>query len=105
MARHLKFPTPADCKPVDPAVLCPAERVLGLYTQGSGKAAQRISKSVRKWFSAEAKSKGWAGVHFLPDVQSSHGAGCVLWRPPSTVNVTIQITNQLVLAHQTGEEG
>jgi hypothetical protein len=103
MSRKIKFPTPADCKPAEPAVLCPADRVIGLYNQDSGYTAQRIAKKVRTWFRTEAIKKGWAGVRFLTDVQSSHGAGCVLWRPPDQVNISITITNQLVLVNQADE--
>ena len=92
----IKFPDPKSCKQDNPGVLCPAERVLGLYNQDSGDTAKRIAKKTRKWFASEAMKKGWAGVHFLPDIQSAHGAGCVLWLPPQ--KLTINITNQLVLA-------
>ena len=91
----IKFPDPKSCKPQDPAVLCPAERVLGLYNQDSGDTAKKIAKKIRKWFAFEALKRGWAGVHFLPEIQSAHGAGCVLWLPPQGITVTI--TNQLVL--------
>ena len=98
---NLKFPNPNNCKPKDPAVLCTAGRVLKLYNQDSGDTAQRIAKKVRRWFATEALQKGWAGVHFLPEEQSKHGAGCVLWLPPHLVNVNITITKQtLVLVAQ-----
>lgn len=97
----LKFPNPNKCKPEDAAVLCPADRVIGLYNQNGGDAAKRIAQKVRLWFAAEALKNGWAGVHFLPDVQSKHGAGCVLWLPPRQVNISINITNTtLVLTAQ-----
>lgn len=73
--RRLKFPDPQDCKPAEPAVICPAERVIGLYNQDAGDNAQRIAKKVRAWFIEQAQQRGWAGVHFLTEVQSSHGAG------------------------------
>jgi hypothetical protein len=96
-----KFPNPKNCKPKDPAVLCTADRVLSIYNQDSGETAKRISKAVRTWFAAEAASKGWAGVHFLPEVQSAHGAGCVLWLPPQQVNIKVTVTkNILVLQGQ-----
>ncbi|OGA56044.1 MAG: hypothetical protein A3F74_19435 [Betaproteobacteria bacterium RIFCSPLOWO2_12_FULL_62_58] len=62
---------------------------------------QRIAKKVRGWFAAEAIKKGWAGIHFLPEIQSAHGAGCVLWLPPQQINVKINVTKQtLVLLAQ-----
>lgn len=100
MARNLKFPSPADYRPAEPAVLCPADRVIGLYNQDSGDTAVKIAKKVRTWFRSEAHKRGWAGVHFLPEVQSNHGAGCVLWRPPTRPSVTVTITSQLVLSDE-----
>lgn len=73
-------------------MLCPAERILNIYNQSTGENAQRISKSVKSWFAAEAPKAGWAGVHFLPEVQSGHGAGCVLFIPPQQLNVSIKVT-------------
>jgi hypothetical protein len=100
-----KFPTPTSCKLKDRAVLCTAERILSLYNQTTGKDAQRISKSVKSWFASQAPLYGWAGCHFLPEVQSGHGAGCVLFVPPQQLNVNIQITKTtLVLQAETGEE-
>lgn len=100
-----KFPTPQSCKLKDRAVLCTAERILALYNQATRKNAKRISKSVKKWFAAQAPQHGWAGGHFLPEVQSGHGAGCVLFVPPQRVNVNIKVTNTtLVLLAESGEE-
>lgn len=100
-----KFPTPASCKNNEGAVLCTAERILDLYNQETGKDAKRISKSVKKWFADEAPTHGWAGGHFLPEVQSGHGAGCVLFIPPKQVNINIKVTKTtLVLQAQSGEE-
>lgn len=73
-----KFPDPQDIPPKHPVVICPGERVIALYNQETGESAKRISKSVRGWFQDQAFEKGWAGVHFLPEVQSLHGAGCLL---------------------------
>jgi hypothetical protein len=95
--RKFKFPTPKDCKAGNPAMLCPAERVMNLYKQATNKNAQRISKSVREWFAMTADQQGWAGVHFLPEVQSNYGAGCVLWPPPQQINVSVNITNQILV--------
>lgn len=93
----LKFPEPKDYKPAQPAILCPAERVIGLYNQNSGKNCQKISKTVRKWFFSETAKKGWAGVHFIPEVQSNNGAGCILWRPPSKIDVQVTVTKETLV--------
>lgn len=61
-------------------MLCPAERVLELYNQDSGKTAKRVSKSVRTWFEEEAYREGWTGVTFLPEVSTGHSSGCVMWK-------------------------
>ena len=100
MPRRFKFPNTKSCKPEHPAVLCTAERLLGLYNQDSGDSAKRIAKKVRVWFAKKALKKGWAGVHFIPEIQSAHGAGCVLWLPPEQINLTITVTNELVLKAQ-----
>jgi hypothetical protein len=73
-----KFPDPKDVPPKHPVVICPGERVLALYNQNTGENAKRISKGVREWFQDEASRNGWSGTHFLPEVQSMHGAGCLL---------------------------
>jgi len=105
MSAKFKFPTPKNCTLATPAVLCPAERVIGLYNQNSGKPAARIGKNVRRWFFVEAEKKGWAGVHFLPDVQSNHGAGCILWRAPEKIDVVVNITSKtLVLLAETTDK-
>jgi hypothetical protein len=92
-----KFPDPQDCKAGEPAILCPAERVINLYNQATGKQAKRIAKLVREWFAIQAKAKGWAGVHFLPEIQSNYGAGCVLWPPPRQINVEVTVTNEILV--------
>jgi hypothetical protein len=79
------------------AVLCPAERVIGLYNQNTGDTAARIAKKVRIWFRATARDNGWAGAHFLPEVQSNHGAGCVLWRQSDKVNKTVVVTEDMLI--------
>jgi hypothetical protein len=100
-----KFPTPASCKLKDRAVLCTADRILALYNQETGKKAKRIAKAVKKWFADTAATKGWAGGHFLPEVQTGHGAGCVLFIPPQQVNVKIVVRKTtLVLEAETGDE-
>ena len=97
MGRKYKFPDPDSCKLKDRAVLCTAERMLAIYNQANDADAKRISKSVRAWFANEARDAGWAGVHFLPEVQSGHGAGCVLFIPPKQVNVSIRVSEQTLV--------
>ena len=75
MAKNFKFPDPNDYPPKSPAVLCPSERVLNLYNQDSGHRADRVSKKVKLWFAQEAHARDWAGVRFLPEVQTQHTAG------------------------------
>lgn len=100
-----KFPTPSGCKLKDRAVLCPATRILALYNQANGAEAKRISKKVKLWFAKEAPKHGWAGGHFLPEVQSGHGAGCVLFVPPVTIDVKVVVKRTtLVLEAESGEE-
>lgn len=80
MPRRTKFPSPGRCTIEDRAVLCPADRVLALYNEANGNdTRERICEAVREWFIKRALAKGWAGVRFVKDVQSSHGAGCILW--------------------------
>jgi hypothetical protein len=52
---------------------------------------------VKTWFAIEAQKNGWAGGHFLPEVQSGHGAGCVLFIPPTDVNVTVKVTEKTLI--------
>ena len=100
-----KYPTPGSCRMKDRAVLCSADRILALYNQDSGKTAKRISKTVKKWFASEATKQGWSGTHFLPDVQSGHGAGCILFLPPERVNVNVRVTRTTLILHaESGEE-
>ena len=84
-----KFPKAKDRSQNEPAVFCTAERVLNLYNQAHKKEALRISKKVREWFFDEAHQEGWNGVHFVPEVQSKHGAGCMLWVEQNRANVKI----------------
>lgn len=102
---NFKFPTPQSCKLKDRAVLCTAERILALYNQETGKSAQRISKSVKIWFASQAPNHGWSGGHFLPEVQSGHGAGCVLFVPPQEVNISVKVKKTTLVLHaETGNE-
>lgn len=73
-----KFPDPADYPPKTPIVICPGERVLNLYNQETGKDAQRLSKNVKDWFIDNARANGFADAHFVPEVETHHGAGCLL---------------------------
>ena len=93
----LKFPKPKDYAAKHSAIMCQGERVLGLYNQDSGDTAKRLAKKIYSWFAAEAKKHGWAGVHFLKQVPSTHGAGCVLWQPPAKINVSIKVTNEILV--------
>lgn len=76
--KKFKFPDPSDYPSKSPVVLCPADRVLALYNQDNEATAKRISKKVREWVTTIALENKWKGVHFLPEVQSNHGAGCLL---------------------------
>jgi hypothetical protein len=96
--RKLKFPETKDYGAKDPVILCPGERVIAIYKQETGKKAQRIAKKMKEWFMAEAKRRGWADCRFVPEVESRHGAGCVLLNPLS-VKVTV---NQIVIQLQNG---
>lgn len=79
MGRSLLFPQSGRRSPDNPAVMCTAERVLGLYKQSTGKKATNVSATVRTWFKTEARKHGWTGVEFLPEATSQKSAGCVLW--------------------------
>jgi hypothetical protein len=81
----------------DGAAFCTAERVVGLYNQEHGTNRQRITQSIKSWFGQEAMSNGWAGGHFIPEVQSGHGAGCVLFVPPRQVNVNVRVTEKTLV--------
>jgi len=85
-------------------MLCPGERVIGLYKEATGKSAVKIAKTVKAWFREKAAEEGWASVHFLPEVQTNHGAGCILWLPPLTVNVKVLVKKTtLVFEAETGD--
>lgn len=102
---NFKFPTPESCKLKDRAVLCPAERILDLFNQNHTKPAQRISKRVKTWFVGEAIEHEWAGANFIPNVQSGHGAGCVLFVPPQQLNISVEVKKTtLVLEAESGNE-
>ena len=97
-----KFPKSKDRSPNEPAVFCTAERVLNLYNQANEQPAKKISKKVREWTFDQAHNEGWSGVHFVPEVQSKHGAGCMLWVEQDRANVQI---DKAVLVLVNGTEG
>lgn len=101
MAAKFKFPNAKSRSPDKPAVFCPAERVLNLYNQENEKPAQRISKTVRTWFFDKANEHGWNGVHFIPEVQSQHGAGCMLWVTQNRSNMKV---TKAVLVLESGSD-
>ncbi|MFZ5761625.1 MAG: hypothetical protein ACOY8P_01685 [Thermodesulfobacteriota bacterium] len=100
----LKFPHPGECKQKDRAMMCPADRVLGLFNQETSKEAKRIGKTVRTWFTNTAHNYGWAGVMFVKQVGSQHGAGCVLARPPEIVNAQIIVTKKTLVLTESEED-
>lgn len=81
MTKKYKFPQPNDYPPKNPVIICPGDRVLNLYNQETGKEAQRLSKAVKTWFVTAAAAEGFAGAHFVPEVETHHGAGCLLQLP------------------------
>lgn len=89
MPKKHKFPEPKDYAAKDPVILCPADRVVTLYNEATGKGAKRIAKKMKEWFADEATKKGWAACEFPPEVQSKHGGGAILLNPPA-VKVTVQ---------------
>jgi hypothetical protein len=91
--KKLKFPDPKDYPAKDSVILCPADRAIRLYNQATGLKAKKIAKKLTEWFVAEAKNKGWAERRFVPEVQSKHGAGCILLNP---LSVTINIHNIVI---------
>jgi len=100
--RKLKFPDPKDYPAKSPVVLCPTERVIGLYNQATGKTAQRVAKHMMEWFVGQAKQHGWAGCRFLPTVQSRHSAGCMLLNPQS---VTVSVHQIIIKLPNHDDEG
>ncbi len=104
MSKEYKFPDPNDYPAKSPAVLCPFDRVIKLYNQKTNSDAKRISKTVRAWFYQQAHQAGWAGTHFLPEVQSHHGAGCILWsKRQDALQIAITQTT-LILFDSSGDE-
>lgn len=90
MAR--KLPDPSERSEKDPAVLCDNERVLALYNNYNEKPAQRISQTVRTWFVETAQEEGWDAAIFIKDVETSHSAGCLLYRKPINALVNVFLT-------------
>jgi hypothetical protein len=95
--RKFKFPTPDNAKLKDHAVFCTSERIVALYNQAHDADRQRITGTIKSWFSEEARKAGWAGGHFLPEIQTGHSAGCVLFTPPNQVNVNIRVTEKTLI--------
>jgi len=94
MAKKFKFPNVNDYSAKEPVVFCPAPRIISLYNEAHDEDGKRISDNKKKWFEAEAKSKGWLGCLFVPTVETGHGAGAILLRP-TLVHITrdrIEIT-------------
>jgi hypothetical protein len=93
MARQLKFPVAAERSVKAPAALCRNERVVALYNQAHDTDAKRIAKNMRKWFVETAKKNGWDSAVFLPDVETRHSCGCVLYKSSSqTVQISVFLT-------------
>jgi len=93
--RKFKFPDPKDRSPNSPTTTCTAARIVSLYNQANGKAAVNVSKTVREWFEAEAKSHGWVGIHFMTECQTNISAGCLLWVPVK--HGTLKLTDQMLV--------
>lgn len=82
--RPLKFPDASKRSHAEPAIFCPADRVLALYNQDSGK---KVSATVKTWFDAKAQQEGWSHALWLKDVANSYGAGCALAIEAVTITV------------------
>jgi hypothetical protein len=102
--RKFTFPEPGKAKLKDRAVFCTSQRILALYNQAHGEDRQKITITIKRWFATEARKSGWAGGHFLPEIQTAHTAGCVLFVPPSQINVAVTVTAQtlVLLAEEIG---
>lgn len=87
MGRHFKFPDAGDRSPNQPAVMCPAERVLALFNQHSGDKGQRISAKVKTWFTTMSLSRGWGHIWWFEDVLTNRSSGCVMSIPTTTITV------------------
>lgn len=97
LGRRFKFPTPENAKLKDHAVFCTAERIVTLYNQAHDEKRQRMTDTIKKWFAHQAQEAGWAGGHFLPEIQTGHNAGCVLFTPPSNTNLSVKITEKTLI--------
>ncbi|SEM52034.1 hypothetical protein SAMN04487952_104220 [Halomonas caseinilytica] len=67
MARPYDFPDPNDRSPNHPSELAERDRIIGLYNSANAEQAQRMSQSVKDWFSEAAKEVGWTNVQFVDD--------------------------------------
>lgn len=97
LGRKFTFPTPGKAKLKDRAVFCTSQRIIALYNQAHGEERQKMTVVIKKWFAAQARQSGWAGGHFLPEIQTGHTAGCVLFTPPTAINVTVEVTKETLV--------
>lgn len=95
--RNFTFPTPDKAKLKDHSVFCTSDRIIALYNQAHGTDRKRMTDTIKSWFAHEAQSNGWAGGHFLPEIQTGHNAGCVLFTPPNEVNVNVKVTKHTLI--------
>jgi hypothetical protein len=60
---------------------------MGLYEQSEKQKPRKINPTVKTWFRQEAlRTHGWSAAMFVPEVQTQHGAGCVLYKQPLQIN-------------------
>ena len=74
MSRPFVFPDPDDRSKNNPAVIVTSEQVIGLYNQynENGEEVQRVSGTVKDWFTKEAQeNQGWDDAKFV-------GSQCIL---------------------------
>lgn len=95
--RNFKFPTPEKVKVSDRTVSCTSDYIINLYNQAHGTERVRMTDTIKSWFIAESQGSGWAGCHFLPDFQTGHSGGCVLFTPPREVNVNVLVNDRTLV--------
>lgn len=66
-----QFPDPDDRSINNPSTIADSDRVLNLYNQENGEDRERVTDSVKTWFTEQALANGWSDADF-------HGSGCVL---------------------------
>lgn len=98
MAKY-KFPDPDKRSPANPTVLLPAERLLAIYNQETGKEAQRVSKKVQEWARETGHAAGFDGVAFSEDATPGAGRGCIFWK-----NFNQPAPNVFILVDEPDEE-